>query len=257
MLNCGGKGMPSKQKLNLISDLKGNSGNSNIPSRPQLSCTTCLFKSRCLPATLEGKELLRFERLIQHLHRPLRAGQLLVRQGDAMEALFALRVGSLKAIINLSDGSEHIMGFRFPGTVIGTAEPEQMKWSRTFVALEDTWLCRIPLSALNSVRTQLIKLMSERLRIEYYSHLTLAYKHGDRKLAAFLLDISDTFRKRGLSPQRFYLPMSYIDIANFLCMRHESVSRTMTILQKNGLVEKQNKMIRIPNLEALRYVVET
>lgn len=250
--------MPNQQARCVISDSHTKSGTFTSPPKPQLSCSTCVYKARCLPAGLEGTELLRFERGVQHMHRPLKAGQKLVRQGDVMEAVYALRVGSIKAIITSNDGTEHVLGFRFPGTVIGLAEPEQPIWARTFIALEDAWLCRIPLGILgDSVRSQLVKLMSGMLRSEYHNHVTLAYKSGERKLATFLLIMSGKFQERGLSARRFYLPMSYIDIANFLGMRHESVSRTMASLHSEGIIEKQGKLIQIPDLEALREVVET
>ena len=221
------------------------------------SCGSCIFKSRCLPAELDDERLSRFERSVWHMHRPLKTGRVLVRQGEVMDSLYALRVGSLKAVINEARGAEHVVGFRFPGTLIGLAEPEQQNWARTFVALEDTWLCRIPLSSIDDpLRRQLVRLVSERLRQEYEYHLTLAFKSGARKLAAFFMEISDNFRARGLSAQRFHLPMSYIDIASYLGMRHESVSRTLAKLQESGLIEKRGKFIQITDLDHMRHAAE-
>lgn len=221
------------------------------------NCGTCIFKSHCLPAELQGERLSQFERSVWHMHRPLRTGRVLVHQGEAMDSLYALRVGSLKAVINEIHGAEHVVGFRFPGTLIGLAEPEQSQWARTFVALEDTWLCRIPLGSIDDpLRRQLIRLVSERLRQEYEYHLTLAFKSGARKLAAFFMELSDNFCARGLSAHRFHLPMSYIDIASYLGMRHESVSRTLAKLQEAGLIEKRGKFIQISNLDVMRHAAE-
>jgi len=220
-------------------------------------CNACIFKPRCLPAELSGEHLGHFERSVLRQVRPLKAGQPLVHQGDNMDALYSLRVGSLKGVINEPNGNEHVVGFRFPGTVIGLAEPEEQRWARTFVALEDTWVCRIPLASIDdALRRQLVKLMSERLRQEYTYHLTLAFKSGARKLAAFFVEISDSFSARGLSAHRFHLPMSYIDVASYLGMRHESVSRTLAKLQDTGLLVKQGKFIQITNLEKFRQLTQ-
>jgi len=217
------------------------------------ACGMCFFKPHCLPAELDGDDLASFERAISRQPRPVRAGQVMVRQGNAMHALYALRVGSLKAIINSADGNERVVGFRFPGAVIGLAEPEHTAWARTFVALEDTWLCRIPVETLDDpVRRQLVKLMSERLRREYDYHLALAFKTSAEKLVSFLLEISENCQRRHLAAQRFNLPMHYTDVASYLGMRHESVCRTLGELQRRGLVEREGKRIHIPSLGALR-----
>lgn len=221
--------------------------------RTHASCHACLFKPHCLPAELDGDHLASFERAVWRQPRPLKPGQVLVRQGDPMHSLYALRVGSFKAVINGADGAERVVGFRFPGAVIGLAEPEQQSWARTFTALEDTWVCRIPLNTLNdALRRQLVKLMSERLRQEYNYHLALAFKSSAEKLASFLLDISESCRRRNLAPQRFNLPMHYTDVASYLGMRHESVCRTLGELQRRGLLQKRGKHIHIHDLNALQ-----
>ncbi|HYW75744.1 MAG TPA: Crp/Fnr family transcriptional regulator [Gammaproteobacteria bacterium] len=222
-------------------------------SRPK--CTSCLFKPQCLPAGLDGEALLAFERALSRQAHPVRAGQAVVRQGDAVRALYALRVGVLKATILTDDGGERVAGFRSPGTVIGLAEPQGGHWTRTFVALRDSWLCHIPLESLNeAVERQLVKLMAERLRREYDCQLALAFKDRAGKLADFLLDISESQRRQRLSPHHFTLAMPYADIASYLGMRGESVCRALADLRRRGLIEYRGRRFAIPSLEALRAI---
>jgi len=218
------------------------------------ACGSCAFKPRCLPAGLEGEALQSFERAVSRSTRPLKKGQVLVRQDDALHALHALRVGSLKAIIQTPDGSERVVAFRFPGQVIGLAEAGVERWARSVVALEDSWLCRIPVEILDddSLQAQLVALISDHLRREYECHLALASKTSAGRLVTFLLDISENHRRRGLAPDRFILPMSLIDIASYLGMRHESVCRALSDLQHRGLIDHQGKRFVIPDLEALK-----
>jgi len=223
------------------------------PATDRPRCRTCVFKHECLPAELEGAELAVFERAVSRQVRPIREGQVLVRQGNAMNGLYTLRVGALKAVIDTADGSERVVGFRFPGAVIGLAEPEHDGWARTFIALEDSWLCRIPLEAIDgTVHRQLVRLMSQRLRREYTFHLALAFRTSAEKVIEFLLDISESHRHRRLAADRFTLPMSFIEIASYLGMRHESVSRTLSDLQRRGLIAHEGRRFAIPSLEALR-----
>jgi len=225
----------------------------------QIQCSTCNLRAGCLPAELEGQALANFERHVRHLHRPVKAGEVLVHQGSSVQSLFALRVGALKAVISSANGDENVVGFRFPGSVIGLIESEQPHWRRSYIAVVDSWVCHIPASAIqaeNGVRRQLIRLMGARLREKHNVHLQLASNKGDRKLLSFLIQMSDNHRARGLSASRFYLPMTYIDLASYLGMRHESVSRTLAQLQEAGLIEKKGKLIQIPDLAAIRRLAE-
>ncbi|MDA3919110.1 MAG: helix-turn-helix domain-containing protein [Salinisphaera sp.] len=217
-------------------------------------CYNCLFKPHCLPAEIDGERLTRFARGVLRSRRPVKAGDVLVRQGDAMNALYTLRAGSLKAVFDEANGYERVLGFRFPGAVIGLAEPGNAVWTRTFIALEDTWLCHIPLPVIgdDALQRQLIRLVSERLRSEYETHLMLAVNDGSRKVMTFIVEMSARFAERGLSAHRFHLPMHYMDIASYLGMRHESVSRTLTKLQDRGLLHRKGRHIVIPDLDALR-----
>lgn len=96
--------------------------------------------------------------------------------------------------------------------------------------------------------------MSACLRHEYRSHLTLALTSSKRRVIAFLLDMSATFSALGQSAVCLRLPMTYLDIASYLGMRHESLSRTLAQLEKQGLVHKKGKVVELADLERLRQI---
>lgn len=219
---------------------------------PAANCHACAFKPDCLPAELDGDALARFENRVWRSSRAIRGGEILVRQGDTIDALYALRVGSMKAVFDEVNGTERVLAFRYPGAIIGLAEPYQKVWSRSFSALENTWVCRIPLTAIDdALQYQLIRLMSACLRGEYQAHLTLALTSSARRVIAFLLDMSATFSALGQSAVRLRLPMTYLDIASYLGMRHESLSRTLAQLETQGLIQKRGKVIQLNDLERL------
>lgn len=216
-------------------------------------CTSCIFRTRCLPADLSDAELARFEFKIGQPYL-IRAGHSVVRQGDTQHLMYAVRAGSLKAIAHDVDGTERILAFRFPGTIACMADFYEANWAHafTFVTLENSWLCPIPLHSIDeTLRPQLINLMSDRLRREYQSHLVLATYSGPRKVAWFLLELSTWLPLLGRSATDIHLPMSYMDMASYLGMRHESLSRTLTQLQKSGVIYKSGKVLRIMDFEAL------
>ena len=231
-----------------------NAARGNARLSPQHGhCRTCAFKPGCLPADLEGEALTSFEHMVMRRPPLLKAGQSLVRHGERMHDFYAVRVGSLKAVDNSIDGDCRVMGFHFPGAIIGLAQLEYMPWTQTFVALEDTALCRIPLTALSvRVHSQLIRLISRSLQREYAHHRLLATKSCAGKIATFLLDISADREQRLLAAARFTLPMTNIDIASYLGMRHESFSRAFIALQHRGLVVHQGKHVHLIDMPALR-----
>lgn len=216
-------------------------------------CHACAFKPRCLPAALDGEALTAFEEIVTRQARLLKAGQVLVRQGERMCDVYAVRVGSLKAVDNSTAGEGRVMSFHFPGSIIGLANLEYKEWTQTVVALEDTALCRIPVTALSAaVQHQLIRLISQSLQREYARHLLLANKGSAVKVATFLLEIGANRELRNLVAARFTLPMPQFDVANYLGMRNESFSRGFTALKHRGLVERRSNQIHLLDIPALR-----
>ncbi len=217
------------------------------------TCRHCGFKPRCLPAELDGARLEHFEHRVSRLPRPVRPGQRFPEHSSALQALYAVRVGALKVVLDDVDGSERVVGFHFPGTIIGLTEVGSPAWNGSFIALQDTWLCRIPIDSIEgAVRRQMLTLVSARLRGGYQQHCSLASKDNAQRLATFLIEFSETLKERGLAPDRFHLPMQYKDIANYLGMRHESLSRTLHDFQARALLRREGNHIHIADLDALR-----
>ena len=218
-------------------------------------CLDCSHKPYCLPADLQGESLRAFDAVVWRQPYPVRPGQVLVREGEAVRSLYYLRVGMLKSVIVDADGCEQVTGIRYPGTVIGLAESDYRRWTRTFVALEETWVCRIPLQALGEpLRPQLIRLMGERLRREReYRHLR-SLRSGPRKLIAFLLELSRHAAEQGRPADTLRLPMGYRDLASYLNMNPGAVAAGLRQLQELGLVHKRGKLMHIRSMDALEVV---
>lgn len=218
-------------------------------------CLDCTHKALCLPADLQGESLRTFDEAVWRPPYPIRSGHVLVREGDTVRSLYYLRVGLLKSVIVDADGNEQVAGLRFPGTIIGLAESDYRRWSRTFVALDDTWVCRIPLQAINEdLHPQLIRLMQQRLRREReYRHLR-ALRSGPRKLIAFLLELSGNTAGQGLPADTFRIPLSYRELASYLNMSQSAVAGGLKQLQDLGLVDKRGKIIHIRDRDAFKLV---
>jgi CRP/FNR family transcriptional regulator, anaerobic regulatory protein len=82
--------------------------------------------------------------------------------------------------------------------------------------------------------------------------MLLGSMNADERLAAFLLNLSQRFAARGYSEREFHLRMSRAEMGSYLGMKLETVSRTFSALQHEGLLEVDKRHIRIVDLEGLR-----
>ena len=78
---------------------------------------------------------------------------------------------------------------------------------------------------------------------------------AEERLAAFLLNLSKRFTHRGYSPSDFNLRMTREEIGSYLGLKLETVSRLFSRFQDDGLIEVQQKHVRIVNIEGLEAVM--
>ena len=86
--------------------------------------------------------------------------------------------------------------------------------------------------------------------------LILGQKTADQRMAAFLLHISRQQHNLGLSPVDIHLPMSRADIASYLALAVETVSRVLTRLQEGNVLDVQRNQVRILDLDKLATLAE-
>jgi len=81
-------------------------------------CTTCAFSHACLSQGMDKAALMDLHVLVEHVG-PYHAGDTLFREGDAFEAIAAVRDGTVKTCVTDRDGHEPVLGFHFPEEGIG------------------------------------------------------------------------------------------------------------------------------------------
>ncbi|MNC70056.1 Transcriptional activator protein Anr [compost metagenome] len=85
-----------------------------------------------------------------------------------------------------------------------------------------------------------------------HQQLRLTRKPAAERLAAFLLELSQRFLLRGYSAQNFILPMSRCEIANYLGLTSETVSRLFTRYRDRGLVEIRGREVLLKDVQRLQ-----
>lgn len=222
----------------------------------QVACRVCSMRDLCLPIGLDHQELNELNGIIRH-RPPLRRGDRLFEMGQPLRGLFAVRSGSVKSYVPTEDGDEKVMGFSLPGELVGLEAIGDGIHRCTSVVLETTSVCEIPFEQLDeitgripSLRRQLLRLMSSELSRDQ-DQLLLLGGSAEQRLAAFLLSLSRRFHERGFSAREFNLSMSRQDIAGYLSMAVETVSRLLTRFSEEGLVAVQRKHITLLDVSRL------
>ena len=213
-------------------------------------CPQCSWLRACLPGELKGTGLSVFASQVEQ-PAPLRPGQAVVQAGERFDALYVVRSGSVKRVRADPAGHAHVVAFYFPGEIVGLAELTHRRWPDTVVALEPTLLCRIPTGIIKGevLRQRLVRLTSARLRSQYQMQL-LARGQRPQRLAAMLLTVSDHVTPAGANAVTFRLPIGNKDMASYLGLRPESVSRAYGILQDQGWITRQGQRIALKDVRA-------
>lgn len=221
------------------------------------SCKTCSLAELCLPRGLQTEELQRLDDVIK-ARRVVHSGDLLFKEGGENRGIYAVRSGSVKTFAITESGEEQVLGFHLPGEIVGLAGLDQSIHNCSSKALETSSICEMPLDDLEeiclqipSLQKQLLKLISREISQDHKMLLLLAKKNSDQRVATFLLSLSGRFKLRGLSSDSFILSMSRQDIANYLGLAVETVSRILTKFGEDDIVEVTRRSIRIIDHERL------
>lgn len=218
---------------------------------PVASCSKCNLVKLCLPMGLEPHELERMDSLVTRSDL-LHEGDHLFRVADPFKAVYAVRAGSFKTYCVDDEGREHVLGFHFTGELMGLEAIHPERHLCNAVALETAAVCVLPYGQLNELageidglRVQFIKLMSKDLA----GAATLAGDFAaEERLAAFLVGLSRRFQRRGFSAREFNLSMSRRDIANYLRLAPETVTRVLTRFEKDDVIEVERRTVRLLDL---------
>ena len=217
-------------------------------------CTTCAFSHACLSQGMDKNALKELHVLVEHIG-PFHAGDYLFREGDPFEAIAAVRAGSVKTCVTDREGHEHVLGFHFPGEVIGLNAIDGHRYPCDAIALDTVMLCRFSFPKISVLATRVPGLQRQLFRLLSRDIGRAALLAGDwsadQRMAAFLIGVSRRLAARGFSPRRFQLTMPRTDIANYLRLAPETVSRVLRRFQEDRLLQVDRRELELLDHEAL------
>jgi CRP/FNR family transcriptional regulator len=205
------------------------------------SCDTCAVRSRAICAALGPLELGALNSIGRR--RTLRAGEPLIWEGDDSILVANVIDGVLKLSTGTADGREQIVGVVYPADFIG--RPFGSTTHHAVTALTDARVCvftRADFDRFAGEHPALEHMLLQRTLAELDRTrgwmLLLARKSAEEKVATFVLDMSARLAEPGSVPlARFDLPFSRQQIGDVLGLTIETVSRQMTKLKRDGVID--------------------
>jgi len=218
---------------------------------------------RCIPSELFGSiglspaQLERVQRLL-FVPRSVKKGESLFLAGQPFHALFAVRYGSFKSAVLSENGKEHVIGFHLPGDFLGLHGIASLRHAWEAQALEDAEVCAMPFEHIETLARELppvqrliYQMMSSEILRESQTIVMLGSLPAEGRVAAFLLDLLDRLKVRGLSGHEMELRMKREDIGSYLGLKIETVSRIFSKLSASGVVSVDNRHVRVFCRDAL------
>ena len=216
--------------------------------------------ARCSSAAIDIDQL---RRHVEVFRRKVSAGQYVYRAGQPMQAVFLVHVGSIKTCELAADGREQISGFRMRGDLLGVESIGLQVYGCDAIALEDSEVWELPYPPVLKACLEIPELQNrftaalvEEIRRDRSWMLAFGTLTAEQRVATFLIDISVRYAGLGFSDRHFILRMSRADMANFLALKHETVSRALSHLQDLQCIAVQRREIKVLDMPELRRLAD-
>jgi len=204
---------------------------------------------------LEPEELSRLSKIARC--ESFGGGEALFHEGDKAGTVYNVTDGAIRLSTMLKNGRRQVVGFLFTGDFIGFSDSDTYPW--TGEAVRGAKVCRFSRADLGRVTTdfpqiehRLLEMATADLSSAQEHILMLGQGSAAEKVSAFLLMLSRKSAARGGIANPVHLPMTREDIADYLGLAFETVSRCFTRLENAGLVTMEStRVVRINDFEAL------
>ncbi len=189
--------------------------------------------------------------------RLYRKGGYLYGADKPFRGVFVIISGAIKHYRLTEGGEEMVTGFCLPGEWCGLPDLSSGRYIGYAQALDTSTARMFPSDVLTEImaeqpgRQDMYTLMSDVIRKNKARYYQISKVHADVRLAMFIQDLSRRFSQQGYSPQEFRLPMTRGDIANYLGMVPETISREIKRLEKGGIIRFSHRFITVQSPEKL------
>ena len=228
-----------------------------------VTCSSCNLRELCLPGALCAEELARVENVV-YARRRLKRGEPLYKAGGEFNAIYAIRSGFFKTSLVDGEGREQVTGFFMGGELMGLDGLGTGRYNGAAIALEDSEVCVMPFALIEEMSREVPALqhhlhavLAREIVRDHGVMMLLGSMRAEERLATFLINLSKRFVRRGYSASDFQLRMTREELGSYLGLKLETVSRLFSRFQDDGLIEVQQKHVRIVDTAGLERVLAT
>lgn len=230
---------------------------SAIPFSSATHCQQCALRTRCLPSHLESIDVSRFDAIVQRT-RPLRLGAHSFNAGDSFTSIYVVRQGAIKTYTMTEEGEEQVTGFYLAGDCFGFDGIHTQRHTNFAKALVRTHLCEIPFEQFEHLCADIphlqhyaFQLASHQIVVEQKRMRLMGKRAAEARIAYLLLKFVQRVNQ-GVTQGETLLPMARYDIANYLGLSVETVSRILSRFHTEGVIQLHGRRVQITSEERLR-----
>lgn len=228
--------------------------NSHLPAMKSITCNHCDNKELCRILSIDPSKSTAIKNIKSTLIN-VKKSESLYRINTALTHLYTVRSGSFKLV----SASGKVIDFIFQGQLFGIDGLENSVHQVNAVALEDSSLCAFEMDSFLQVTSQIASANKEFVsvlakRFNQQAEQVSAPVEAKVKFARFILKISNNQKRYGFSPLVFSLSMKRSDIANYLGISIETVSRLLQTMAQDNMLKVSNKQVSIIDLISLRRI---
>lgn len=220
-------------------------------ARLRLSCGKCSLRGLCLPAGIGPDDLERLDRIVKR-RRKVAPRERLFSTGSELKMLYVVREGSFKTTAVSEDGQQQVIGFHLPGELLGLDGLGAGLHRCEAEALEAAAVCEVPLGELERIAAQvpglqhhLFALIGGSMGRDQDHMEMLGRRQASERMLLFLHGLAERYRALGRADGLVVLPMSREDIANYLGLVIETVSRNLGRLHDDGVIAVNGRQVRV------------
>lgn len=239
-----------------------NTTNQFLQNKKSSNCGDCELCTQMVDnrrVRIQTTEIEAIESIIDS-HIMIEKNQTVYEAGTTFQNLYTVHSGMFKSVYLTAQGDERIVDLFIPGQVMGFDGIHQGKYKTTVKAVSSGSYCVIPFYPLQElamkhrdIQSRVMKMMSEKI-IQY--EINHSEYNAKQKLVSFVKDVSDLYFSRGFSASQFPFQVSQRDLANYLGLAEETLSRTFTKLKKNETLALAEHQITIIDMKKFLKVLD-
>lgn len=220
-------------------------------------CSACDVRSLSICGALDQADLGEFERIARTVQ--LAANEAMFTAGQVAGAVHNITAGVARLYKLLPDGRRQVIGFALPGDFLGVSPSDRHSFSAD--AIDTVTACRLSREAFAHFIEQrshfllrINQFSARELMLAQEQMLLLGRRTAEEKVAAFLVGWRERLARIGDERETIWLPMSRQDIADYLGLTIETVSRTLTRFEREKMlviVAGGVRLLDSPRAEAL------